>query len=122
MPAKPKTGRPTKYNAETRRVLSVLAKKGFTDEEMAEVVGITKTTLQNWKKAHPDFFDSLKDWKDEVDHAVERSLYENACNGNVTAQIFWLKNRKRAEWRDRQDVKLSGEVITEVKVTFVEKK
>lgn len=26
---------------------------------------------------------------------------------NVTAQIFWLKNRKPAEWRDRGDISLS---------------
>lgn len=27
---------------------------------------------------------------------------------DTTAQIFWLKNRKPAEWRDRQNVELSG--------------
>ena len=29
---------------------------------------------------------------------------------DVTAQIFWLKNRKPDVWRDRKDVGLSGEV------------
>lgn len=27
---------------------------------------------------------------------------------DVTAQIFWLKNRKRAEWRDKQDLNVTG--------------
>lgn len=29
---------------------------------------------------------------------------------DVTAQIFWLKNRKPDVWRDRKDVGLSGEI------------
>ena len=31
---------------------------------------------------------------------------------DVTAQIFWLKNRKPAEWRDKQEIAHSGEVTT----------
>ena len=31
-------------------------------------------------------------------------------NPDVTAQIFWLKNRKPKEWRDKRDLELSGEV------------
>jgi transposase-like protein len=27
---------------------------------------------------------------------------------DVTAQIFWLKNRKPAEWRDRQEIDVAG--------------
>lgn len=29
-------------------------------------------------------------------------------NPNVTAQIFWLKNRKPGQWRDKQEVEHSG--------------
>ena len=27
---------------------------------------------------------------------------------DTTAQIYWLKNRKPKEWRDKQDIELSG--------------
>jgi hypothetical protein len=30
--------------------------------------------------------------------------------GNSTAQIFWLKNRKPNEWRDKQQIEHSGNV------------
>lgn len=36
------------------------------------------------------------EWK-----AVEEEVH---IPGNVTAQIFWLKNRKPAQWRDKTDV------------------
>lgn len=31
---------------------------------------------------------------------------------DTTAQIFWLKNRKPKEWRDKKDFEMSGEVNT----------
>ena len=35
---------------------------------------------------------------------------------DVTAQIFWLKNRRAKEWRDKQDIEHSGSVgVTIVK-------
>ncbi len=122
-------GQPTKFNKEVRRQIKILALKGFTDAEMASVVGVTETTINNWKIAHPKFFESLKDWKAQADYEVERSLYERATgfvvkkdinvDGEVitlenqlppdpTSMIFWLKNRKKDEWADRQGVELTN--------------
>lgn len=33
---------------------------------------------------------------------------------DVTAQIFWLKNRKPNEWRDKQDIEHSGEITNTI--------
>ena len=38
-----------------------------------------------------------------VDFEVENALLKNALDGNVTAQIFWLKNRKKNQWREKQE-------------------
>lgn len=35
---------------------------------------------------------------------------------DTTAQIFWLKNRKPKEWRDKQDIELSGDVEINIKL------
>ena len=32
---------------------------------------------------------------------------------DVTAQIFWLKNRKPDQWRDKQQIEHSGEIKSE---------
>ncbi|MGG4267424.1 helix-turn-helix domain-containing protein [Peribacillus simplex] len=34
---------------------------------------------------------------------------------DTTAQIFWLKNRKPAEWRDKQEINHSGETTHNIK-------
>ena len=36
---------------------------------------------------------------------------------DTTAMIFWLKNRKKGEWRDRMDHEHSGEVTTRITVS-----
>jgi hypothetical protein len=36
--------------------------------------------------------------------------------GDTTAQIFWLKNRKQKEWRDKQDIEHSGNIDYVVKL------
>ena len=45
---------------------------------------------------------ALKRGREASDERVVDSLYKNALGGNVTAQIFWLKNRRPDQWRDVQ--------------------
>lgn len=129
--AAPKRGRPTAYlpaYAEQARRLAML---GLTDAEMAEFFSVSERTLNTWKKAHPDFLQSLKAGKIEADTHVATGLYQSAIGGhvvtetreqegpdggitrtketkqvppNVTAQVFWLKNRQPARWRDKQEI------------------
>lgn len=79
------------------------ARDGLTNNQIAEKIGISKQTFYDWLKKYPDLSDSLKENKDVVDRKVENALLKNALNGNVTAQIFWLKNRKPNEWREKRD-------------------
>ena len=41
---------------------------------------------------------------------VETKRVTKQVAPDTTAQIFWLKNRKPAEWRDKQDIEMSGQV------------
>ncbi|WP_375103781.1 helix-turn-helix domain-containing protein [Paenibacillus sp. RS8] len=41
---------------------------------------------------------------------VETKRVTKEVQGDTTAQIFWLKNRKPEQWRDKQDVQHSGSV------------
>ena len=128
-----KKGRPSLFSETHQKIAFAMAKLGATDKQIAVELGITEQTFNNWKKDYPDFFESLKTAKQEPDEKVERSLFERATgyscpedkifndNGNamivptikyyppdVTACIFWLKNRKPAEWLDKQEIQHSG--------------
>lgn len=78
------------------------AREGLTDEQIAEKMGISVATLYNWKKNHLEILESLKKGKDVVDFEVENALLKAAMSGNVTAQIYWLNNRKPDKWRNKQ--------------------
>ena len=91
--------------------VEVIASLGLTDEEIAIILGISPRTLNYWKK-NPEFLQALKRGKLKADFQVTKKLYENAKNGDNTAIIFWLKNRRPDLWRDRAQVELSGQVGT----------
>lgn len=110
------------------------ARDGLTDEQIATNMGITRSTLYEWKNKYSDISDALKEGKEVVDRQVENALLKSALGymydevteerrddelvvtkvvhkevqPNTTAQIFWLKNRKRAEWRDRVENAITG--------------
>ena len=77
------------------------ARDGLTDEQIAHNVGITATTLYEWKKRFPEISEALKKGKEVVDFQVENALLQSALEGNITAQIFWLKNRQKVKWKDK---------------------
>ena len=127
-------GRPSKLTPQLAVKIFFMARRGFTDLEIAEVLDLTEQTINNWKKI-PEFFEALKENKAEADELVELSLFERAVGyshpeekvfqyeGEIithetikhyppepVACFFWLKNRKPKEWRDRIEHAVNGEL------------
>ena len=119
--------------------LEAWARDGLTDEQIAAKMGISTKTLYEWKKTYSNICEALKRGKEVVDIEVENALLKRALgyeyteervevskeNGkksvkttqtvkhvspDVTAQIFWLKNRRPDRWRDKQQLEHSGSV------------
>ena len=84
------------------------ARQGLTDEQIANNMGIGRTTLYDWRQKEPNIANALKKGKEVVDFEVENALLKSAIEGNVTAQIFWLKNRMSVHWRDKIEVNNSN--------------
>jgi hypothetical protein len=142
--------RPSKFKPEFIAQAQKLANLGATDREVAEFFGVNEATLNRWKHEHDGLCASLKVGKEQSDARVEQSLYRKAlgysfdaikiavnangevtqvpfvehCPPDTTAAIFWLKNRKPAEWRDVKAQELSGPggaaIVTEVRNTIVD--
>ena len=77
------------------------ARDGLSDEQIAHNMEIVPSTLYEWKKKHPKISESLKKNKAIADYEIENALFKSAKRGNVTAMIFWLKNRKSDKWREK---------------------
>ena len=127
--------RPTKFKEEYIPQAEKLCKLGATDMEIADFLEVDVRTLYRWKGENEAFCQALKAGKEVADARVERSLFARA-NGyehdevdirvvageikqtpirkyyppDTTAAIFWLKNRRPAEWRDKQEIEHKGGV------------
>lgn len=127
--------RPSKFKEEFIAQAEKLCKLAATDVELADFFEVDVRTLYRWKNESDAFCQALKAGKAEADDRIERSLFARA-NGyehdevdirvvdhaivqtpirkyyppDTTAAIFWLKNRRPGEWREKQEIELGGKV------------
>lgn len=118
------------------------AVEGKTNQEIANKMGIGVSTLYEWLNKHVELTEALKVSKEVIDDQVEDTLLKRALGymstetrtetykdgstkvitttkeilPDVTAQIFWLKNRRRDQWRDRQDLEHTGKDGGDIKI------
>ena len=84
-----------------------LLEGGATMAIAARGIGVHRATLYRHMERSPAFAVRVQDAKDLADDAVEAEMYLIATGrkvatskGQITAQIFWLKNRRPKQWRD----------------------
>src|SRR6478735_10692924 len=75
-----------------RRQVEALAAYGIPEADISGVVGIDPKTLRK------HYRDELDLGETKANAQVAGFLFSAAKNGNVTAQIFWLKTRAR--WKE----------------------
>jgi hypothetical protein len=134
-----KAGRPKLFRPEFVSQAQKLCLLGATDIEIADFFEIHVATLYRWKAQYEEFCEALKSGKTAADERVERSLYHRATGytfeavkifmpagadnpvyapyrehvaPDPTACIFWLKNRRPDEWRDRHDHTVNATIHT----------
>lgn len=125
------------------QLLEGWARDGLTDEQIADNMGISTSTLYDWKNKYLEISEALKKGKEIVDIQVENALLKRALgysysevttekDGNkikqkitkkqvipdTTAQIFWLKNRRPDKWRDKPPIDDSNATEAELPKLF----
>lgn len=106
-------GHPTDYRPEFCEQATNYCLLGATDSELARFFDVTEATINNWKNAHPEFFDAIKEGRESADSKVARSLYKKACGdtehpADTVAAIFWLKNRRKLNWREKHEIEVTN--------------
>lgn len=111
-----------------------LAKSNKTNDEIADILSINRTTLYSWLKIYPDFSDSYKKGLEEKINNVEQNMFsrcerkevkevvKTVVKGkkdvgkaevrettkwlppDVGAMCFILKTKRREKWSERQKV------------------
>lgn len=129
-------GRKTKYDAGMLEAARLHAAAGKTDEGIAHELGISITTLRNWKETHPDLHEAIQEGRDcWAVTSVEESMLKRAQGyeyqetttetgekgtrvitmqkhmpPDTRAAHFILTNRAPERWKNKAEVEHKGEV------------
>jgi hypothetical protein len=120
-------GRPTEYRAENAEIARRACMLGATNETLAARFAVCRRTIDSWIATIPEFGDAVQQGREAADEAVVAALFDRAiglelsettvsCRDGETvtttrtrrlpadtrACIFWLRNRRRGEWRENQ--------------------
>ena len=85
---------------EDKKTVEALAIAGVTQRVIAQIVKISEPTLRK------HFREELDTSKARANAVISQALFKNAKDGNVAAQIFWLKTQ--AGWRETNYHELTG--------------
>jgi len=111
--AKAKRGRPP---IEVNIVqVEQLAAQGLTMAQIAAALGIGETTLYEKRIDYPHITEAIKRGQAKGIATITNSMFNSAKNGNITAGIFYLKNR--AGWRDKPPEDMD-DTVREFKITL----
>lgn len=118
-------GRPSLFSDEIFNKIVEMYTEGKTEDQVAEIIGVHVETIRRWKREKEGFRWASAEAKMIADEMVEASLFKKAIGFNYfeeqatrdgvqalqkyaqpdpRAQIFWLKNRRSADWKDRVEV------------------
>lgn len=109
-------GRPSAYDPAFCQVVEDALAQGFSLAVAAGDVGVTRQTLDNWTKEHPEFFDAVRIGRAKGARVWEQRLANLADKneGNATGVIFGLKNRLPEDWKDKTETEHSGDMTINV--------
>lgn len=123
----PVPGSKTRYLAEHCDEARRACMLGATNEELAGLLGVSRATVHNWMEEFPDFRKAIEEGKVAADARVAEKLYQRAIGyqrpatrffanpdgpptrveythhhaPDTAAAIFWLRNRRREDWREQ---------------------
>ncbi len=133
-------GRPTKFRPWMVERVQELCIAGAVDREIAAHLGIDKTTLYDWRIAHPELGEAMKLGKSLADDRTERTAFEIANGYTVTVKKaiklrdqygnervetveedlwvapdashnrWFLQNRRGKDWKDKSEKVVTGQV------------
>ena len=137
-------GRPSSFSPFHVTAVRRMAALGWTEVQIAEAFDIAPRTLRHWKMDYPEFKAASTPTEAEMVAAVKSSLLHRAMGyshpavkimtvsvgggmsevvreeyvehypPDVSAIQFFLKNRDPSNWKDRQEVQQTGDVVVRV--------
>lgn len=116
-----KVGRPSKLSQEMVDRVTKLSLLGMTNEQIAGALQVATSTVSKWAAEDAQFSEALKAGREDADGNVVKSLYAKALEGDTTSCIFWLKNRRPQQWRDKVEMQHDGKLEVSINIPNAKK-
>lgn len=84
---------PNKHPAQVKE----LAESGKTNQQIADAINVSLSTLKNWMDDNPEFLSTIKKGKEYADEEVVTSLYKRACGYKITEKKIIQIGDERTE-------------------------
>lgn len=133
-----------KYQPAFAERARVLCEEGALLEDLAREFGVSVRQIYHWRRRHTEFRDAVEDARSKADDRVEVALFKRATGyshpavkivvvdhqvvevpytehypPDAASMIFWLKNRRPKEWREKHALEVSGPNGGPVQAAFV---
>lgn len=111
-------GRPSVYEERFCDEVEAFMGQGYSLTAFAGSIDVSRATIDNWMKAHPEFLEAvsrskakrLMHWEGQALKVSEKG----GGPGTATVIVFGLKNMGGDEWSDASKVEHSGGVTVNI--------
>lgn len=79
--------------------VETLAANGLTQQQIADSLGISVSTIESRLRESEEFKDAIKKGKAKGVAVIANQLFEKAKSGDTTSMIFFLKTQ--AGWKEK---------------------
>jgi len=90
---------------------------GFNMEQIATVIGLKSSTFYRKQSLFREIEERIKKGRLSAIGKVSNALFNSALSGNITAQIFYLKNRAPEMYQDVIQQKFTVEAVNKLSDT-----
>ena len=82
--------------------IETMRAQGLTEKQVYHCLGISHETFYKYKREQPEFADAIEKGASKGIQMVANALFNNAINGNLGAQCFYLKTRDKENWSEQK--------------------
>lgn len=108
-----RAGRPTVMTRQVFAKLEHAIRMGSSDAEACSWAKISQDTLCRFKKANPDFADTLQEWRDDL-VLQSRDVIDDAIRNKRSISDAWLylRAKRKEEFAEQKNLNIKQGVVT----------
>lgn len=93
------------------KTVETLSGIGLNESQIASHFGVSQNSFTKYKKEVPGIVEAIAKGKAKAIANVAKTAYEMAMSKeHPTMTQFWLKNRAKEEWSDKQTIEHQGKI------------